>query len=80
MWTAARTEAWFPERRLPLPVSDVCRSQLTADPARTDPARYDAGMVRLCHRLFGGSSPCMAEMPLLPVAPWNQRSGYLVCF
>ena len=60
-----------PESRLP-------RAQLTADPARTDPARYDAAMVQLCHRLFGGSSPSMAQMPLLPVAPWNQRPGYLV--
>ena len=54
------------------------RLQLTADPARTDPVRYDAAMVKLCHRLFGGSSPSMEQMPLLPVAPWNQRPGYLV--
>jgi len=63
---------------LPLRETTPCAPQLMADAARVDPARYDAAMVKLCHRLFGGSSPCMAEMPLLPVAPWNQRPGYLV--
>ena len=40
---------------------------------------YDAALVALCNRWYGAEAGCMADMPLLPVAPWNQHAGYLVC-
>ena len=39
---------------------------------------YDAGLLKMLNKLHGTEATCIADVPLLAVAPWNQRSGYLV--
>lgn len=39
---------------------------------------YDAALLTLCNEWYGCDAACMADLPLLPVAPWNQQAGYMV--
>lgn len=39
---------------------------------------YDGALLALQQELLGGPPGSAAELPLLPVAPWNRRPGYLV--
>ena len=49
--------------------------------AHVDLAAYDHATLALTAALFGHEGGArLSEMPVLPVAPWNQRPGYLVSF
>lgn len=39
---------------------------------------YDAALLKMLNELHGSEASCIADLPLLEVAPWNQRPGYLV--
>ena len=39
---------------------------------------YDAAVLEMLNRLHGSQSSCVGDVPLLDVAPWNRKPGYLV--
>lgn len=39
---------------------------------------YDAAVLEMLNRLSSSQASCIGDIPLLDVAPWNRRPGYLV--
>ena len=54
-------------------------AQVGSVPRRDFLRAFDAAALAAANRLHGCSAKCMADLPLLPAAPWNRRPGYLVC-
>ena len=43
-----------------------------------DLAAYDKATLAAANAIFGQNAATFAELPVLPVAPWNRQPGYLV--
>ena len=41
---------------------------------------FDAANLKVQNTLMNSSAKCVADVPLLAVAPWNKRPGYLVSY
>jgi hypothetical protein len=52
--------------------------QKEATPAHADLAAHDKATLATANAIFGQDAATIAELPVLPVAPWNRKPGYLV--
>ena len=43
-----------------------------------DLVAYDKATLAAANAIFGQNAATYAELPVLPVAPWNRQPGYLV--
>jgi hypothetical protein len=39
---------------------------------------YDLALLKMLNQLHGSEATCIGDVPVLEVAPWNRRPGYLV--
>jgi hypothetical protein len=59
--------------------SSVCSCmQKEACAEHVDLAAYDKATLAAANAIFGQNAVTFAELPVLPVAPWNRQPGYLV--